>query len=323
MKVYSMEKFFSFAIFIFIAACSPMKGTNSGLVLSDTVSGENLFCEEGGQKPGPNGIVGGESLSQDGRIARSTVMLLMTTADDKSKICTGTVISSQMVLTAAHCVLDEKAQLIAKVEVFFTNRYSCYTAAPKTSILGTVLYNDFVPNSMDMLSNSKDVALVKLASRVPNGYIPMPIAGEDEYPGMDESFYVAGYGQFLEDIPMKAQAGVLRFTEMKNIHLKDYQSRLREIFNPESSMEVYEAEQKEKGICFGDSGGPAMMSRNGKLKQFAINSAVIGGELQPDGTWSKATCREGSRYASIDRNREWLREAFNKLMGGPSKENPF
>ena len=52
-------------------------------------------------------IIGGDPVESDDKVALSTVAIMYKGVDDQLvSNCTGTLISSDLVLTAAHCVVD-------------------------------------------------------------------------------------------------------------------------------------------------------------------------------------------------------------------------
>ena len=282
------------------------------LAVSQAIQTAVPGCDEGGI-PGPQdfaGIIGGLPLSKESRLHKSIVMLMSFKKDGSFGTCTGTIVSENVILTAAHCVVDAKTQKkVDKVVVIFAvNPWCLGEEIVNRSILATKFD---VQEMNDLKELERDVALVQIP-HLPTGYFPMPVVTKSELPRQTQVIYVAGYGREDDDPDKQAKSGRLKTTQLPLIGAIPVK---RDPRTNEVKSFFYVVDQPLGGICMGDSGGPAMMRVGGQLKMFAVASRVNG----PD----KSPCREKVAYAAVESNRRWLRETFDLYNLNPKVKNPF
>ena len=119
-------------------------------------------------------MVGGAQLA-DQAIARHVVLIVGGRA-----LCTGVVIASDLVLTAAHCVLSNgKYRLLT-----FERRRSAIR-----DVLSVAPHPQFSP-----IAESPDLALVKLAAQAASKLAPVTLSERRAPPTVGDRFIVAGFG---------------------------------------------------------------------------------------------------------------------------------
>lgn len=235
-------------------------GAGLGVVLSLTIlagcssskdADKTVQCIPASQM---GGIVGGVKVSSTDLLAKK-VVLLMIMKGQESSICTGTPISKDVILTAAHCVKNAD-----KVLAIFHTDVTCESGfnKDKQSIGAT----DFISHiDYSGRSNAEnDVALVKLASSIPSDYQISEIY-DGKSPLSSDTVTLAGYGITSES---GEGAMFLRTTS------KSFKS---DISTTSTNVVI---SQSYNGICSGDSGGPVFVEVGGQLKILGVNSIVTG-----------------------------------------------
>src|SRR6516164_749904 len=133
-------------------------------------------------------MVGGASLP-DASIARHVVLIV-----GGHSLCTGVAIAPDLVLTAAHCVLENGKYRLLKFEG---------RRAVSKEVTAVTPHPQFSPRS-----DAPDLALVKLAASPPPGLIPALFSDRRAPPTVGERFVVAGFGVAAQG--ERRTAGTLR-----------------------------------------------------------------------------------------------------------------
>lgn len=276
------------------------------------------------------GVIGGEIVSEDSWIARKTLWLY--TEAGGGSMCTATLIDRDVVLTAAHCVdmvskaSDLKAVFSAQPSCDFVNGDLLAKSITGSKVL---IHEGYDKNSDDFFVRS-DLALVKLSAPAPASVETVELKLSDRPWSSFDQILVAGYGKTVggtgdNEDPIALRALVRQ--PLRESNLEQVADRIRTaIFG--SAMDTvtfglvknmlfdssFEAESiwidqtDEKGICSGDSGGPAYVVEDGRIKQIGVASVVL--QDKPS-----KTCLMTAASTNVRKYRDWIGRSYTQLTG--------
>ena len=220
-------------------------------------------------------MVGGATLP-DATIARHVVLIV-----GGHSLCTGVAIAPDLVLTAAHCVLENgKYRLVS-----FDGRRAVVKDVARVA-----------PHPQFSLSaDSPDLALVKLATSPPPKLNPALLSERRAPPTVGERFVVAGFGVATQG--ERKTAGTLRAATL--VVTDRPNSQLLSLVDPRKL-----GERAGLGVCNGDSGGPVFDERDRALVGIVSWSGRTDGE---------PACGFVSGIIPLARYRYWILDTAEKL----------
>lgn len=254
------------------------------------------------------GVVRGDSVGPADAQSKQVVLLLL----EKSS-CTGTLIAENVVLTAAHCVVDVD---IKKSYVAFGTSALCLMDGTCTHSAVESFHPH--PDHKKAMANDErrrqalqeedqeayikvpkltsyevDVALVKLVSKAPAEYqiftkFGLPSDGI-------KTITQIGYGA--------TSSGPAQTNPLRQLFSKDRDLTQISKMDGRSMIVV---EQPDGGVCNGDSGGPLLLSSD---TETTIGGVVSAGFAQ---TQDKL-CEGGAYYTSLEEHAGWIQETLSKL----------
>jgi len=185
--------------------------------------------------------------------------------------CTGTVVASNLILTAAHCAENPETGVLDE-----TSRYTIITgnvdwnAAPRqvSAVSKVIIYPGFVPSLLD-----RDAALLVLATPTTAPVIPLWTAGNAGTLQAGRAAEIVGWGQEYSEqelLPesLKWADTVIQSPEWCGQNASDFyeQGELCTINPPSYST----------GACHGDSGGPLLVSSAEGPVEVGVTSHIYG-----------------------------------------------
>jgi hypothetical protein len=184
--------------------------------------------------------------------------------------CSGSLIRSDLVLTAAHCVDDIVAGDEVAVEIGRTDLSDPFETFERRRTPSIVLHPDWDEDTFE-----NDVALLRL--REPVNVPTVAVATSAPAPGTDAR--IIGYGRTGPDDPAATE---LREGDSEVIADTAADSPIRSRTRAERDVMV--VLDGESGTCRGDSGGPALVRVDDRWVQFGVNSWTPGGsdDCRPD-----------------------------------------
>lgn len=233
------------------------------------------------------GIIAGEPVAAEDVIGTSTVMIL--DAQTGENFCTGTLISKNLVLTAAHCTSENPRSMkigFAK-EVPRPGRQ-----VPSRQVISGMVHPNWPKLTYETEKNWGDIALLRFEGSVPEGYSPAKILSQKAAVQNGRPAILAGFGD-MNKKPLQSAQRLMR----AKVIVTDAQY---------SETEVLFEQFEGRGACHGDSGGPAFLTLAGRSVVFGVTSrsATLGGG---------ETCLEGSVYTNTATVMDFIRQAASDL----------
>lgn len=239
-------------------------------------------------------IINGTPVVAENVLAKSVVGLMMKYDEDASGIvwlqgCTGSVLNSKFILTAAHCVegssVNELLVHFSLKTVTFEGQQNPATRVDVEKTMVTRKVKAFKTHPEYSGSGSYDLALLMLVDEAPADVIPVKLlpaqyfnadTGLTTFEGTTLPVHLMGFG-LVSETP--TYTDVLRETDVPSKFVDRF---------------VVTDQTKGTGGCNGDSGGPAFLTIDKVVYQVGVTHGPRAGST---------TCHEEG---------EWYNPAFDK-----------
>lgn len=215
--------------------------------------------------------LGGSAAHGGGWSLSAHVLMVLGT---RGTVCTGTVLSPTVIITAAHCTVGSKQLAVAYVE----------EGGPVLQPVTTVArHPGFSKNS----SVSVDIALIRLENPLPQRFRPVTLDSGGSGTSVGESLTIAGFG-LTEEKDYKS-AGTLRTAEVE----------LLPRLYPRFLRLGLDSQLSSLAICKGDSGGPVFAGGGGA-------PVLVGVVYAAERTGKARTCGAAAQAVRLAPQREWI-----------------
>lgn len=197
-------------------------------------------------------VVRGEVVRDPAGIRQSVVRV----ESSKGELCSGALIGSDLVLTAAHCLAEQAMYRVVAVDRSFR---------PLTlKAIAAAVHPEFVPGTTPRTQPGVDLAILKLERALGADFLPFEL---DDVPriGTGDSVMLAGFGVIAEG--RKGSARVLRRTTLVSLGPIQVMNRVVVVADGERMAETAGA-----GACRGDSGGPILAATGAGLQLLGVVS---------------------------------------------------
>ncbi len=294
-----MKNMIVLIILICVSACSPVKNKESrAKVLSARL----------------DSIIGGKDVPDSSPIIHFTVALY----DKKNHfVCTGSLISENIVLTAAHCLDTEAANIVVVFGLDFSAFDSNDTKFLRSATAVKVHPDYNAGRTSDLDWN--DIALVQFEGSVPPGYAPIEILQEASLLKATTPVQMAGYGASAVSFDEVTAKKDKKFQQaVGDGEIVCYDKTFSHCYEitfsgtdrlrlAESNIEGFTEkeirinEAKGQGTCVGDSGGPLLFQSAEKF--FLIGITSRGSQF----------CDGPAIYTNALKYSEWLYRSIDRV----------
>ncbi|WP_332681450.1 S1 family peptidase [Bosea sp. (in: a-proteobacteria)] len=233
-------------------------------------------------------VVGGVTSRSANGVRASTLRI----ETSRGELCSGAVISSELILTAAHCLMTGGSVRVVSLDRRFRSR--------KHAVAAVLPHPSFVPGTTPRTQPGADLALIRVATPLPADIEPLTLGG-----GLwqGETVTMAGFGLASEN--NKRSARVLREATLVNAGNYTTANTVKVAVDTENRGEVPGA-----GACRGDSGGPVLRGPPGSRDLVGIISWSSG----PLSSRVRLICGGFTAITPISEHRAWISEASARLL---------
>ena len=196
-------------------------------------------------------VVRGE-IARDPDGARASVVRV---ESSRGELCSGALIEPDLVLTAAHCVLDRASYRVVAVDRRFRQRTVRAVAA--------AMHPEFIPGTTPRTQPGVDLAILRLETPLGADFMPLNPNATGRV-GRGQAVKLAGFGIAGEG---QKNARVLRQTRLVSLGTLQVANRVLVVADEERLGQTTGA-----GACRGDSGGPILAGGPGGYQLLGIVS---------------------------------------------------
>lgn len=256
------------------------------------------------------GIILGKIVNPADDIARSTVMLLQTGFLETGRgQCSGTLVAKDLILTAAHCVVNletGETYPASRFRIYFGNLeregngphdWKESRAREVKQVIAHPEYNPLLDPDKDF--HVHDIALVRIKDEAPSDFREVKLLSDLSILTPMLPVTIAGYGniKFYGD-PEEPRSRRLRSFQTKIRDAQSSRTGMVTFYRPSQVSTQEEYIQLVGGMAAGDSGGPGFVKHEEQLYVFGVASGYR---------------HDIPSYESVPHHLQWLRDSAVKL----------
>lgn len=273
-------------------------------VLTSALSLSVVACSQKAQEAGEvvatgSSIIGGVQVDAADTISKSTVAILasVTTEDGKEgqSICTGSLLSDNVVLTAGHCVPSEKEFKTVAMYVIFNRDLNKMGRADIRLVTDAFVHPLYGTSKNG--ADAHDVAVIRFAGAKAEGYEVAKFLDDESILKQGAIVTLAGYGLNETDGVTTKSDNTLRKVDVQ-------------VYDHFGNHEIILDQTQGKGACHGDSGGPAFIQVGGVQYVWGITSRGAGKNGVDD-------CSLAAVYTKVKSERSFIDAALAELALSP------
>jgi Secreted trypsin-like serine protease len=261
------------------------------LLVTACAQGDGYTDELAHDSAQESSIVGGAVVAPKDALAASTVAIIESDSSPFKQSCTGTLISSNLVLTAAHCVAGLKS---TNLYVHFGSVLPKTFSFDKLATVSGIVANEREEMDVDNYPRTElgDIAVLKLSKPAPAGFKPAKINAGRKITLIDD-FVVAGFGKISDE---------------EKIPTLNLYSATVPVWKLWRSLIILD-QTAGAGACRGDSGGPAYLKIGEEY--------VVGGITR--GAYNNApNCHMYVEFTNVSFFKDFIIEAAMTLNPNPN-----
>jgi len=237
-------------------------------------------------------VVGGERMRMSYNLTRYVVGIRYDDEQGKPKICTGGVIGTHLVLTAAHCVPKN----LSSMKIVIGDTLDMARAVAVLGVTAARVHKDYEKSEQAReFYNGYDLAVVRTKDPLPAITRHLQLAAAYFPYTHIPTVYIIGYGM-TDKFGKRVNEEVLNsaIARRPDDHIDE---RLIEI-----------DQTKGTGVCKGDSGGPMVVENDHGFIVMGVSSTVFNAEERG------ALCSGVGTFISVSHYRHWIMKQSFELM---------
>ncbi len=246
-------------------------------------------------------IVGGTTVSSTSLDGAGTVALVINVTGGQA-ICTGSLLATDIIVTAAHCVTSDTGGTVtaSNISIIFGKdiRASNRIVVKATGVLKNTKYNPRASGN-----DQNDIAIINFRGGLPSGYRPATMLSSKSSIATGSSAVLIGYGVNTMAGGGSGE-GILREVTVQVADGKF------------AKTEILLDQRNQKGACHGDSGGPAFArASNGQLLLWGVTNRGNPDSAPDDCAHYSVYTRISAQAPFVNSASKTLRSKSSALLG--------